>query len=174
VRTTKQLKERLEQARLESGRSLAQEIEHRLEQSFTKEDIAHTAFGGPEEYRIMQLLALAVQQVEAATGKKWTEDFATFHSVDRALRTVLSAFAPDEPPVWGQRSPLPGPRVTSGDMKAEWTWLGEHIGYRLIKSLMHSFSNLDISDISHAATSSDKQRSDKRESSPRRHSRKEG
>ena len=30
VRTTKQLKERLEQARLESGRSLAQEIEHRL------------------------------------------------------------------------------------------------------------------------------------------------
>src|SRR5258708_38940827 len=48
VRTTRQLKERLQRASEASGRSLPLEAEHRLEQSFEQQDIA-ARLGAPLE-----------------------------------------------------------------------------------------------------------------------------
>lgn len=51
MRTTKETRERLEQAALASGRSLAQEVEFRIEQSFLKQSLLSevlTLAWGPE------------------------------------------------------------------------------------------------------------------------------
>ena len=53
IRTTKELKDSLQRAADLSGRSLAQEIEFRLEQSFEVEK----AFGGPETQKLLRVLA---------------------------------------------------------------------------------------------------------------------
>jgi hypothetical protein len=40
MRTTKEMREKLERAAAQSGRSLVQEVEHRLERSFDREEIS--------------------------------------------------------------------------------------------------------------------------------------
>src|SRR5262252_7609103 len=76
------LKERLESEAALHSVPLSREIEERLAESFRGEE----AFGGKNQYRLMQLLAVAAAHVERLTGKKWTEDYATFFSVDQAWR----------------------------------------------------------------------------------------
>jgi uncharacterized protein (DUF1778 family) len=50
MRTTKELRDRIERAAMVSGRSLVQEVEFRLEQSFRDEYMAETAFKVLEKY----------------------------------------------------------------------------------------------------------------------------
>jgi hypothetical protein len=56
MRTTAETRERLEASAAASGRSLAQEVEYRLEQSFSWEEVVERAFGGPDVRRIVELV----------------------------------------------------------------------------------------------------------------------
>ena len=59
MRTTETLRRRMEQTASQSGRSLAQEVEFRLELSFLDEDARIRAHGGDNNYMVMQEIGRA-------------------------------------------------------------------------------------------------------------------
>lgn len=73
MRTTKAVRDKLEAAAGANGRSLAQEVEARLERSFQEE----AGFGGPEMRRLVFLMAAAfATAARARSGGKdtWLDD----------------------------------------------------------------------------------------------------
>jgi TraY domain len=73
MRTTLETRQRLEAAAAANGRSLAQEVEARLERSFVEE----AALGGPEMVRLAYLMttAFATAASRAASGNPdWASD----------------------------------------------------------------------------------------------------
>ncbi len=77
MRTTRELRERLEKEAADSGRSLTQEVEHRLKQSFSDPDARLQGFGSEDRLKLLRSLALAVDMVEATTGKDIFTDAET-------------------------------------------------------------------------------------------------
>jgi hypothetical protein len=93
IRTTRELKDLLQRAADLSGRSLAQEIEYRLEASFQTED----AFGGPRTAALLRALGAATQLRKGGGPDAWLDDpharRATFEGWKQQLdlmRTRLS------------------------------------------------------------------------------------
>src|SRR5262245_1689904 len=72
MRTTKALRKKLEIAADRSGRSLVQEVEFRLEQSFARED-----FGKPHISTLMWRVYDCCVLISASTGKNCFADGAT-------------------------------------------------------------------------------------------------
>ena len=92
LRTTKRLRERLESASRASGRSIAQEIEFRLEQSF---EGLEAIFGGREKLEFCKCLAAAAGMVESRMGgKSALSDPDAFIAFDIAVRWLLHLVAP--------------------------------------------------------------------------------
>lgn len=94
MRTTKEMKEKLESACRASGRSIAQEVELRMEESFKTEE---SLFGSRETYSVMRMLAGAIGIVEARTGQSWTTDYDTFVAVRHAIKRLLERVGPKMP-----------------------------------------------------------------------------
>ncbi len=105
TRITPETRARLEEGAAQSGRSLAQEIEFRLEQSFAEEKsqsfIATVAAGGvyascgrDDIFLVARLLATAIQMIEARTGKIWMDDPEAHRQTQEAAIKVLDAFRP--------------------------------------------------------------------------------
>jgi len=79
MRTTKELRDKIEEAAMASGRSLVQEVEFRLERSFREDD----AYGGP---RLSPKLRMVVDSIAALkTGGTWAE-------TDRARADIAKVF----------------------------------------------------------------------------------
>jgi hypothetical protein len=79
----------LERASQQTGRSLSQEIEFRLEQSL-RDDAARIQFyGRPEVDALLKQIAGVIAIVEQKTGRRWTEDYETFLAMDAALKQIL-------------------------------------------------------------------------------------
>jgi hypothetical protein len=71
VRISTSLRNRLEQARLEEGgRSLSEEVEIRLRESFEINKSIDDLFGGKETRRILQIIAEQIEAIEGATGER--------------------------------------------------------------------------------------------------------
>ncbi len=120
TRITQDLRDRLEHAKKESGRSLSQEIELRLEQSFSKEDAEYGVFGDRLRYRQMQLLAIAINLVEEQTGGSWQRDYQTYREVHSAMKTFFKALGPRVSPIRevGATPPYLGKRTVEDLLKA--------------------------------------------------------
>ena len=77
MRTTKALRDRLEAASKESGRSLVQEVEFRVEQSFERTDFGLEALGlgGPDNHTFVTLVGLMFKKICEITGAQsvWTD-----------------------------------------------------------------------------------------------------
>src|SRR5215217_7046091 len=58
MRSTRQLRDQLERAAIESGRSLTQEVEYRLERSFDREAVVVEALGGENAKLVRELLKI--------------------------------------------------------------------------------------------------------------------
>lgn len=93
IRTTKELKERIEREAAHTGRSVAQEVERRLERSFEADDFA----GGRETRALLSLLAGAIGFAERRTGHGWTEDYLTWALVEEIVGTALADVRPPYP-----------------------------------------------------------------------------
>ena len=93
LRASNDLRSRLEAAAAETGRSLSQEAEIRLEQSFESD----SAFGGAEQAALLRMMAAAAQLIEARTGKSWLEDFDTGYAVSAAWRQLVNMSLPHVP-----------------------------------------------------------------------------
>jgi hypothetical protein len=70
LRTTKEIRELLEEAARTSGRSLAQEIETRVEQTFRRD----AAYGGVEGWRLSYTMAASFLNAAERAGEDWTRD----------------------------------------------------------------------------------------------------
>lgn len=89
------LRSRLEHASAESGRSLSQEIEFRLEQSFIEEEARYECFGGKGGYEILRALGAASAAIAAQRGnREWWSDKIAFGLAERVTTELLQQLRP--------------------------------------------------------------------------------
>ena len=93
TRITPETRAKLEAAAAQSGRSLAQEIEFRLEQSFEGDE----ALGGRQLRALFGLLGNAANLIEQQTGKPYFEDWRTYVAVRAAWQHLIVGFGPSWP-----------------------------------------------------------------------------
>ena len=105
ARTTTRVRDRLEEAARESGRSLSQEMEMRLHESLLIEDVAERmaekanekifsmvdTLGGPITYSLLRDLSEVIQCVETHLGEDWYSSADTKAFLYKALEAVLPA-----------------------------------------------------------------------------------
>ena len=106
TRLTPSLKAWLEKRAAENGRSLSEEIEHRLHQSRSRDEEFATAvretvlkdieqsFGGAQSFNTMQIIGAAAAHIERTTGRSWLEDAETREHVRGAFNELLNMLAP--------------------------------------------------------------------------------
>ncbi|WP_262272224.1 LuxR C-terminal-related transcriptional regulator [Microvirga yunnanensis] len=80
-RTTEAMRDRLERAASAAGRSITQEIEHRLEQSFHEEDLLSRYFGSDDAIELLKEIALIINHQMARSGRSWRNDKATREAI---------------------------------------------------------------------------------------------
>ncbi|MBV8736484.1 MAG: hypothetical protein JO007_04345 [Alphaproteobacteria bacterium] len=90
IRTTKQLKDLLHAAATASGRSVAGEIEHRLEQSFQTEAL----YGGPRTAALLRALAGLILTWPDNDGDQWLDDPHAYQQVTDAWATYIEQAKP--------------------------------------------------------------------------------
>ena len=96
MRTTRELRERLEREAADSGRSLVQEVEFRLERSFRDEDALIKAFGGRDTYDVLRVMGSVAAQIQTRTGKT-VADWKTGLAVGRAWKRLIHDWLPRPP-----------------------------------------------------------------------------
>src|SRR3954469_10224641 len=87
----------LVEAAAASGRSLSQEIEHRLRRGFDSEQMIKASFGSRRNYRLMQLVALSTQVAidpgpdfrNADAETDWLDDPTSFEMARRMILGLL-------------------------------------------------------------------------------------
>jgi hypothetical protein len=89
-RSRGQMRERLQEAATVSGRSISEEIEHRLEDSFRNEEI----YGGPHLSAVFRLLADHKALAEAKAGKPWTESDFVQDEIAKAFAQLIAKEIP--------------------------------------------------------------------------------
>ena len=83
------IRERLIASAKASNVSVSEEIERRIEQTFSSAGVVAEMLGGPQTARLMAVIALAIQGVERTTGREWWMDKATFDAVNTAIAGIL-------------------------------------------------------------------------------------
>ena len=89
TRIKPEVRSQLEEAASQSHRSLAQEIELRLEQSFVEYDARLRGFGSEERLPLLRALGLAVEMVEMTTGKNISTDAETAKAAYEAMHRII-------------------------------------------------------------------------------------
>ncbi len=98
LRTTRETREKLENSAAEYGRSLAQEVEARLNQSFFGDGVIHHMLGlDVSSMMALRGLADAIAKIEREAGKSWREDWTTREQVGAAFEAILDVFGPQDP-----------------------------------------------------------------------------
>lgn len=90
VRTSATLRERLKAVAAANDRSLTEEIERRLDASFTLED----ALGGPRMDEFLRCVAVGIRLVEEKTGKRWTDDTETWRAAQVVVERHFNNWRP--------------------------------------------------------------------------------
>jgi hypothetical protein len=127
IRTTKKLKDLLQRAADSSGRSVAQEIEFRLEQCFSLE----TILGGQEALLPAAAFALAGQHVAEVSGHPAAEWRNDRHCYEEAMLALLEV-------LWRQH-----PAPSDIPWQARRYWLERAIG-RLAAPYRQSLNEKDL------------------------------
>lgn len=90
MRTDAATRARIEQAAEESGLSLSQEVERRLDMSFQRDDL----LGGSHNSTFMRMVFATIVQIEATNGAKWVEDHDTHRAVHAAIESLIKKLRP--------------------------------------------------------------------------------
>ena len=88
TRLRAEIKQQLETEAQNAGRSLSEEIEMRLEQSFIED------MGSESTRKLMRALALAKEMAEMTTGKNAFRDKATAQAAHTAMTAILNSILP--------------------------------------------------------------------------------
>lgn len=105
LRTTKQIRDLLEQAAKNSGRSMAAEVEYRVAMSLMFDDGTSEHMGKPM-YELLHLFSTCIKAVENHTGKKWLEDPQTYREAVEAMYALLKNLP--QFMATGETQPAPG------------------------------------------------------------------
>lgn len=104
ARTTIGLRQALEEAAGESGRSLAQEVELRLEKSFQTDQLLDAFIGDDlSSHNVMRAFATAFRYNQVVSEKRWVDDYATLWCIKQSLERItrnllgLDAGPPKQP-----------------------------------------------------------------------------
>jgi hypothetical protein len=102
TRITADLRGWLERAAKNSGRTLSQEIENRLRQTFVEEERMIDRFGGERTARILQVVASVLHGVRNSEnpGAGWLDDPRAFDLGVDAIYWTLEPVRPPHPPDW--------------------------------------------------------------------------
>jgi hypothetical protein len=90
MRTTKELRDKIEEAATASGRSLVQEVEFRLEKSFQED----AAYGGPHLSAVFRLLVDHKALIEAKAGVGWKESDRVRDEIAQVLADLFAKELP--------------------------------------------------------------------------------
>lgn len=90
MRTTPAIRAALEEAAASEGRSLAQEIEQRLERSIAADAVR----GGVHNVRLVDAIAAEIATIEGMTGKRWNDDQVTFQLMLLSIPELLKLHGP--------------------------------------------------------------------------------
>ena len=116
MRTTHAVREKLERAATDSGRSLAQEVEHRLEKSFEREgllpEVLELAYGR-QLAGLLMALGWAMRDAGRMAGfhkhatleasEQWTDDPYAYDQAMKAVGAILVAARPEGDPTPPER-----------------------------------------------------------------------
>ena len=92
-RPTAEVREGIEKSAASSGRSMAQEIERRLERSLQEEGAARHLLGfSANSLLALRCLSGAITNIENETGYSWQEDWDTRQQTEAAFSIVLDLF----------------------------------------------------------------------------------
>lgn len=89
MRTTREMRGKLEKSAGRSGRSLVQEVEYRVEQSFLDEEARDREWGGKKLHGLFRMMAGALEVIEQGREKTCADDWETFFAVQEAWRVLL-------------------------------------------------------------------------------------
>lgn len=92
IRTSVDLRSKLQDSLEESGRSLTQEVEMRLEKSFQKDEFV----GGERNAAFLNMLGAGIREIELSTGRSWLSDKATWSKVVELGSELLNAREPEK------------------------------------------------------------------------------
>jgi hypothetical protein len=99
------LDEKLQAAAAASGRSVSEEIEFRLDQSFDRDAFIGLVLGGDENAKVLQSIA-TVMKLESYNGH-WLKDVKSSETVRRAVNFVIGQYAePYQPPPLSPTNPV--------------------------------------------------------------------
>ena len=96
-RPTPGMRESLERAAQENGRSVSKEIESRLEASFVDEDSRDREYGGKAMRALLRILGNVADIIETRTGKSWDKDGDTYTRVKAAWDEIIRSWGPALP-----------------------------------------------------------------------------
>lgn len=89
------LRRKLDSSSKKSGRSVSQEVEHRLRRSFMDDEKISEMFGDERTFALMRLIALGIYlSADPLDPSKWLEDPAMFERAVSAALNVLEAIRP--------------------------------------------------------------------------------
>ncbi len=94
MRTTQEFRARLEKAAADSGRSLVQEVETRVERSFLVEDHLAVIAGDPATAVFVREMLEAQRLIETHQGKSVWDEFECHEAMKVALNRLLKQHAP--------------------------------------------------------------------------------
>lgn len=92
ARLSAEIRAKVEAAADRNGRSLAQEVEARVQRSFHDDD----ALAG-DRGMLLRMLAGAIWSIEQRYGHPWSKDWRTGQAVRRAMNRLLDALLPPLP-----------------------------------------------------------------------------
>jgi len=105
----------IEDAAHKSGRSLAQEIEHRLRRSFDDDRAISQRFGSRETYAIARLIGLAVEIERGSEPGTWLNDVRLFDQTMTAIDALMKQMRPA-----GARPMRPATAPVSSEIGISW------------------------------------------------------
>ena len=92
------LRQKLEQGAKKSGRSLSQEIEHRLRRTFVEDEKISENFGDRRTFLLMRMMAMAIRfRGDDDQPGEWLENPDAFEIAIAAALSVLEAVRPPGP-----------------------------------------------------------------------------
>jgi len=89
-RSRGQMRERLQAAAIASGRSISEEIEHRLDESFRTEEL----YGGPRLSAVFRILANHIALAGATAGGDWAKNDQVQVDVAKVFADLLAKNLP--------------------------------------------------------------------------------
>lgn len=91
MRTTQELRDRMEDAARRSGRSLAAEVEVRMEHSLNRQDYLVEQWG-QDIFDLAESMAKALWHIEQFTGHRWVDDERTFELFSMTTAELIRSY----------------------------------------------------------------------------------